>query len=434
MTPEQVFALSDNESIQKNGQKLARASQWKSLNANERAVWGEIKGSGKEPYEVRLDLQDNTYKCSCPSRLQPCKHTLALMLLYAEEPTAFGHAAPPAWVTTWIAAHNAKAEKKAAAQITESAPDTAAQSKRIADREAKVSAGIDALDLWLRDLVRGGFDGLPARGTAYWENPTARMVDAQARGLANQLQVMASITASGAGWASALLERAGMLYLLLEGYRHQDTLEAGLRDDIRSLVGWNQKQDDLLDQDAPVVRDRWYVLSSRSYEEERLDIQRTWMRGLTTGRDALHLDFTFNSAPHELRLPEGTCFEGDVVYYPSSFPQRVLLKERRIKPPPDSIAGQTISQAIAAYADALSHQPWLTLFPMLLANVTPIHNEKGWSLRDAEGYALPLGAYMESGWKLLSISGGSPLTLFGVWDGERLSVLTGWDHGRIILI
>ncbi|HVU11400.1 MAG TPA: SWIM zinc finger family protein [Phototrophicaceae bacterium] len=433
MTPEQVLALSDNESIQKNGQKLARTSQWKSLNANERAVWGEIKGSGKEPYQVRFDLHDNAYKCSCPSRPQPCKHTLALILLYVEEPAAFGHAEPPTWVTTWLAAHDAKAEKKAAAQPAEVTPDTAAQSRRIAEREAKISAGIDALDLWLRDLVRGGFDGLPARGAAYWETPTARMVDAQARGLANQLQVMGQIPSTGAGWASALLERAGMLYLLLEGYRHQETLAPGLRADIRTLVGWNQKQDELLDQDASVVHDRWYVLSSRSYEEERLDIQRTWMRGLTTGKDALHLDFTLNSAPHDLRLPEGTCFEGDVVYYPSSFPQRVLLKERRIKPP-DTVAGQTIPQAVAAYAEALSQQPWLPLFPMLLANVVPAHGDKGWSVRASDGCLLPLGTFVESGWKLLAVSGGHPLTVFGVWDGERLSALTAWVDGRIILI
>ncbi len=113
MTPEQILALTTSESIKQNAQKLAKASKWLALNANERAAWGELKGSGKEPYQVRFDLSDTAYKCSCPSHQQPCKHSLALMLVYADEPSAFGQQPPPPWVNSWIVARDARAAKKA---------------------------------------------------------------------------------------------------------------------------------------------------------------------------------------------------------------------------------------------------------------------------------------------------------------------------------
>jgi hypothetical protein len=437
MTPEQVLALANSEAMRKNAQKLARPTGWLSLNVNERAAWGEIKGSGAAPYEVRFDLLDAGYKCSCPSQTHPCKHAIALMLLYAENPSTFSPDSPPHWVTSWITARDAKQSKIAAAKKTDKAAgeivDPAAQTKRIAERETKVSAGIEALDLWLRDLVRGGFDGLPGQPATFWDAPAARMVDAQARGLANQLQEMGKVPQSGAGWASKLLERAGMLYLLLEGYRHQDTLPPDLRADVRAIVGWNQKQEDLLA--LPSVRDKWLVLSQRVHEEDRAEIQRTWLRGLTTGQTALLLDFSFNHQPFELKLPGGMCFEGDLIYYPSNYPQRALIKERRkTLPLQPMIEGETIPTLIAAYADALTHQPWLNLFPMLLKDVYPLRTETGWFVRDTEGHALSIGQYVENGWKLLALSGGYPLTIFGEWDGQRLLTLSAWVNGRMLLL
>lgn len=429
-TPDQVLALTGSAATRKSALKLAQVGWWLTLSASERAAWGEIRGSGAVPYQVRIDRHNAAaYKCSCPSRQQPCKHSLALMLLHLSQPDAFAPAAPPPWVTAWLAARDAKATRKTTAEVA----DTEAQARRVSEREAKVMAGIEALDLWLRDLVRGGFDGLPARGGAFWEAPAARMVDAQARGLATALQELAKIPGSGAGWAERLLERAGRLYLLLDGYRHADALPPEVRADVRSSVGWNQKQEDVLA--LPAVRDNWIVLSQRVHEEDRAEIQRTWLRSLTTGQDALLLEFSFNGQPFTLRLPAGLRFEADLVFYPSGFPQRALIKERRrTLPPPPLIAGQTVAEALAAYGAALSRQPWLSLFPLLLRDVYPLRSGDSWILRDGSGHFLPLGAYVESGWKLLAISGGQPLTVFGEWDGERLLPLSTWAGERLILL
>jgi hypothetical protein len=46
--------------------------------------WGGILPPHGEPYQVRADIVDVAYKCSCPSRKLPCKHTLALMLMMVD--------------------------------------------------------------------------------------------------------------------------------------------------------------------------------------------------------------------------------------------------------------------------------------------------------------------------------------------------------------
>ena len=75
-------------------------------------VWGHCQGSGKNPYQTVIDLNDIAFKCSCPSRKFPCKHGLGLLLLYARQPDQFTQAEEPEWVTAWLAKRTEKAEKK----------------------------------------------------------------------------------------------------------------------------------------------------------------------------------------------------------------------------------------------------------------------------------------------------------------------------------
>jgi len=86
---------------------------------------------------------------------------------------------------------------------------------------------------------------------------------------------------------------------------------------------------------------------------------------------------------------------------------------------------------VAAYAVARAANPWLTLFPMLLADVLVEPAAGGWRLRDGHSRLLPLPAGFGHGWQLLALAGDRPLTLFGEWDGATLTPLSvraaeGW--------
>src|SRR5258705_9460073 len=128
---EQVLALAPDPASAKAGQGLSNPAKWLKLHRSERSVWGEIQGSGKDPYRTQADLSGPAFHCSCPSRKFPCKHGLALMLILAGKPEKVAEAAPPPWVTEWLGKREASAERKAAkAEAAERPEDPEAAAKR----------------------------------------------------------------------------------------------------------------------------------------------------------------------------------------------------------------------------------------------------------------------------------------------------------------
>src|SRR5689334_19615585 len=111
-TPDRVLSLAPDSASASAGQGLASAKKWTSLGRSERAVWGLCQGSGKDPYQARIDLSEPAFKCSCPSRKFPCKHGIGLLLLFAKDEKSFQAVAEPAWVADWLAGRSDRAEKK----------------------------------------------------------------------------------------------------------------------------------------------------------------------------------------------------------------------------------------------------------------------------------------------------------------------------------
>jgi hypothetical protein len=302
--------------------------------------------------------------------------------------------------------------------------DPQAQAKRAASREAKVAAGLRELELWLHDLIRNGLAAPNVQAHKFWDNPTKRMIDAQAPGLARMLQQATSHSAFGASGYERMLRQLAKIHLLIEGYKRLDSLPAETQADLRTMIGFTQNQDELLKQAG--VKDKWFVLGQRVTEENRLRVQATWLRGMTTKRDALILQYAHGSQALETNWFVNTVVEAELVFFPSAYPQRALLKELRAmtsEPPPFEM---TIAQAIKAYAAAIARQPWLERFPFALQSVVPFHRNEQWGVCDAANYVLPIASSYSKGWELLAMSGGHPVHLFGEWDGEVLQPLSVW--------
>ena len=428
LTSDQILALAPDSSSAKAGTALANGRQWSALGANETAAWGECQGSGKLPYQARIDLREAAFKCTCPSRKFPCKHGLGLYLLLASDPGLFSGGDAPAWVTEWLTSRAERTERK---QQREAAPDPEAQAKRAAAREAKVASGLDELELWMRDLVRMGIAGLPGKDYGFWDAPAARLVDAQAPGVARMVRELAGIPATGAGWQDHFLERLGLLTLLIEGYRRGTELPEATRADLRAVIGFTAAQDELLIQAG--VTDEWQVVGRCVEVEDRLRVQRSWLLGKKSGQAALVLHFGAGTEPLDTSLPTGAAFRGELVFYPSARPQRALIKSRE---PAATFhpAGMSLDQAHAEYRQALSRCPWTERYPMLIAGSIPRHLGGDFRLLDEEGRELPLRGSPQSLWKLVAVSGGRPLAVFGEWDGCGLRPVTTWsESGTVIL-
>lgn len=431
-TSEQVLALSPDSGSTQNGKKLASLSKWQTIGISDQVLWGECKGSGKDPYRTQIDLSEPAFKCSCPSRKFPCKHALGLFLIYAGQSGSIPSADPPPWVKEWLEKRAQRQQVKEEKQTM--AKDPAAQAKRAAQREAKVSAGVEDLKLWLQDLVRGGLAVAQSEPYSFWETPAARLVDAQAGGLARQIREMAGIPYSGdPRWPERLLERLGSLYLVLEGYQRLESLPPGTQADIRTAIGWTIKQEELLsDPSADVRQDHWLVLGKRIVEEEKLTIQRTWLWGRSTQQAALILSFAISGQRLDVSLIPGTQLAADLVFYPSAYPLRALIKTRHATPQSLQWGSgyDSIAQGLEAWQRSLTLNPWLEIFPMPLSEVSIVKDEdRGW-IWDQAGDRLPIHPSCGKLWELLALAGGHPVALFGEWQDRSFVPLSIVAEGR----
>jgi hypothetical protein len=312
--------------------------------------------------------------------------------------------------------------------------DPAAARRRAEQREARVAAGIMELDSWLRDQVRQGLAASQRAGYLHWDDIAARMVDAQAPGLAERLRALAAVPHSGPGWDGRLLEEYALLWLLAAAWRDQGRLPQPLRDTVRSRVGFAVRQADVLASAVP-VRDRWHVLARRDLESDRIRTRRAWLRGRRTGRAALVLSFAAAGQPLDESLAVGTEIDADLAFYPGAVALRALVAVRRDAEPGDTEpgdtgpagppAGTTAAGLLAGYAAALAEDPWLDTWPAVL-DATPARVPRP-GLRDADGGALPLHPGAGDCWPLFALSGGRPLTVAGEWTPRGLWPLTAWD-------
>lgn len=423
----QVIELAPDASSEKAGRGLAKAAKWALLGHNDRAVWGEIKGSGKSPYQARIDLSEPAFKCSCPSRKFPCKHSLGLFLIFAEDRRSFTQDEPPDWVSDWLEGRDSRAEKKAerAEKKIEVAADPEAQAKRAASREKKIVAGLDEMEVWLADLLRRGFAGLAAESYSFWDGMAARMVDAQAPGLARQIRALGELVSSGDGWEGRLLTAIARLHIIARGYRQIDDLEPDLRSDLRSAVGWTVNKDDMAD--LPGVTDDWVLLGQRVEEEDRLRAQWNWLWGVETERPALILNFAAGNQPLDASMIPGTRFRAELVYYPGGLALRAAVRDRTGDT--QAASGMPVTPAVAgalrAYGAALARAPWLERWPMAVGRVRPLSRADGaWLLQDEASGMLPIAQSFGHFWELLAIGGGGPIDMFGEWDGDHLHPLS----------
>jgi hypothetical protein len=432
-TADQVLALAPDASSRKAGTGLATAARWSGTGSWDTAVWGLCPGSGGEPYRTVVDTAGPGCKCSCPSRKFPCKHALGLLLLWAggEVGPAADGGGRPDWVTEWLDARRAREERKSQGERGASGGgDPEAARKRAERRAGRVAAGATELERRLADLLRGGLAGADREGYQRWDETAARMVDAQAPGLASRVRELGALPGAGGDWPSRLLEETALLHLLARGYLLEDRLPEPLAATVRSRVGFTVDSAELLA--GPTVRDHWLVLAQYDTADDRLTTRRTWLHGEATGRPALLLSFGAAGRAPEPALPVGLRLDAELAFHPGAHPLRAALGPRHGAPLPGRVPpGVPVAAALTAYGEALAGDPWLDAWPVVLAGVVPIPGGTGWQVADAAGNdAVPVpaaGAGAGAGlWRLAAVSGGHPLTVFGELGHQGFRPFTAW--------
>ncbi|TGD80216.1 SWIM zinc finger family protein [Hymenobacter wooponensis] len=472
-TEAQARALITDPGTLKRGQELAATTKWSNLGQTETAAWGECKGSGSKPYQTGIDLTEPAFKCSCPSRVFPCKHGAGLLLLLARQPQLLNGATPPPWLQEWLDKRQQTQSKKPATpaeDVAATSDDTAAtataatdaelaRKKRESQRLSRMQQGAAELETWLVDLMRAGLAATESQPPSFWESQAARLVDNQLPGLATVLRDLAGVRHLGPTWPERLLGQVGELYLLARTARNLEHLPAETRQEILQQLGVTSKKEEVL-ATQPAVADQWLVLSQTTTEEERLLVRRSWLQGQETDRFALIVEFSFGGQAFSTPLLPAGRYAGRVTFYPGLLPLRAVpgeltfLGTSTLAP----VGYTTPAQLLEAYATGLARQPWLRELPALLAGGVPLQTTTGaWVLQfsanedlietsavavasstvvagpyasaapeAAREVLLPLTCDELYGWQLRAVSGGYPLTVFGEWTGAALRPLAYW--------
>uniref|UniRef100_A0AAU3GVP7 SWIM zinc finger family protein n=1 Tax=Streptomyces sp. NBC_01401 TaxID=2903854 RepID=A0AAU3GVP7_9ACTN len=386
-------------------------------------VWGVRAGGDGPPYRTAVDTREPAYTCGCGEEASPCGHALGLLLLDApgeRPPEGVPERVkdPPGWVAQWL--------KERRPPAAPESPASRAAERRAARRAERITGGSQELEQRLCDLVRGGLAAADRPGYALWEETAARMVDAQAPGLAGRVRELGSLPASGPGWPARLLEECALLHLLDSAWLGLDRLPGPLAATVRTRVGLTASAE------GPAVRDHWLVLAQYDTPDGRIVTRRTWLYGRGSGRTALFLSYGAPGRAPARSLPVGTVLDAEVTPYPGGGGLRVELGPEfgepavTAAPPP----GGTTADAVAAYGQALRDDPWLDAWPVTLRDVIPAPSGDGWQLVGAaDGSALPVApsALSRPGlWKLVALSGGDPLTVFGECGHRGFDPLAAW--------
>jgi hypothetical protein len=307
--------------------------------------------------------------------------------------------------------------------------DPAAAARRALERRERVTGGLLELDRWLGDQIRtglAGFDRLPA---THVERMAARLVDAQAPGVAGLVRALRS-ELDGEDWPDRLLDRLAALHLLSQAHKRLDDLAPDLAATVRTRIGYPVAKAQVLAGD-PVIDD-WLVLGTVDQLEGQLASRRQWVWGLATGTWGMLLSFAAPGQQLEAPLGFAEIQRAAVHRYPGSGQFRVLLSEAAASAGPSGtrlrlpVAG-SFEDAQREFGRLLAGDPWATRMPTVVRGV-PVPPEgtdgRGWALLDETGRRCPLRLPEQASWLLLALSLGRPIPIFGEWNGAALSPLS----------
>ena len=434
LTMDSVLALAPDEASAKAARGLTAPAKWPTLGADDHSVWGECQGSGAKPYQTSADLNGPAFRCSCPSRKFPCKHGLALLLIQVQNPDLFNGKARPEWVTEWLNSREAKAQKKEERQAVAAAQpvDPAAAQKRQSQRWTRMSDAAQELAQWLSDQMARGIGSFNPEALKQWHVMAARMVDAQAPGLAQRIRDAAQVVNQGEDWAERLLRRLGLLYLACEAVSRRESLDADLQAELRMVLGWPYDKAEVLEQGAK-LRDRWQVLGVAQQErDDRLTERRVWLQGQDSGRRALVLDHAHGGRGFEQAWLTGAVFDATLAFFPGTGASRALCVDR-VEAPPCVVPQPDWAMEWQAVAERVAASPWTPLHPIVMRRAVAVMTGGRMHLV-AEGQALPAAIGTADAWRLLAASGGHPVSVMGEWDGEVFQPLTAWHPGEAVVL
>ncbi len=298
-------------------------------------------------------------------------------------------------------------------------------------RASRVDQGLQELDRWLADQIRTGLAPLPKLGYAHFDAIAARMVDAQAPGVAGTLRALPEELGEE-DWPDRILHGLAGLHLLSRAHASLEALPDDLAATVRSRIGYPVAKADVLA--GPGLLDSWWAVGAVDVADLHLRRRRVWLRGAETDRWAVWLTFAPTGMPFDDSILPGQAVAGELHFYPGAGQHRALFGRTTDEPIVDlDVRGSSVADVRGQFARLVAADPWATRMPAAVFG-RPVQEAGKWWLQDTTGAGCLLRELEGQPWPLLAQSGGEPLTIFGEWNGFGLwplGVLPD-DQGRIL--
>lgn len=420
---ERLLQLAPNAGSLEQARKLFFAKRWQLLQGNGEWLWGEYKTAYGHLMKAAVRLEPPLFSCSCKSKSRPCKHALALVLLFLNRPEAWQVSAQaPEWV-----------HQQLNKPITTGKKTPENKPKQQEKRLKLMDQGVAELEKWLQNIAQQGLANI-ADAPEEWENIAQRMVDSKLGSIARRIRSCAQLLQQNE-WIDPVAGELGLLFLFVRAWQRKSSLSPSQKRELQQVAGWNIRKDSLPTDNA--AKDNWLVLGITTGVEEKLSFRRTWLRGEKTSRYALLLDFSFGNSGFENHWITGSVLDGTLLFYPGQPRFRAAFQQfHPSRSPYDSpSAYQQLTAMQTAYAEALGQSPWIIAFPALLEEVIPYYEQQtaAFSLIDQHKLMLPL-KNNDASWQLLAMSGGEAITVFGEYDGSTFSAISAFYQGRVVLL
>jgi hypothetical protein len=170
ITRMKIEELAPNPNAAKNGRALVEKNKLSNLriSADRTLIWGECAGSGSEPYLCSADYVDEhhpVFRCTCPVRQLPCKHTLGLLYAY-EKALPFTTADIPADILSKrekIEQHQQKKIADKEARRDKTAKPKPANKNAVVKKIDAQLAGVELAGRILTNIIRNGLLSIDAK-------------------------------------------------------------------------------------------------------------------------------------------------------------------------------------------------------------------------------------------------------------------------------
>lgn len=180
ITEELIRSLAQNSNAITNAQKISRTGGFVTLyqTENKDLIFGECKGSGKSGYQTSADFSGDApvFRCSCPSRQFPCKHSLALMYEWVN-----GKNFEVAEVPEDVAGKREKiAKRKEKAKEEEKNGPQKPSKTSLAAAKKKLQKQLEGLELaetFVTDLLNRGVSSINGSSSASYKNLAKQLGD-----------------------------------------------------------------------------------------------------------------------------------------------------------------------------------------------------------------------------------------------------------------